>query len=490
MNIADALTEHAERRPDHPAIVDGARTITYADLDPLVHRTAAHLGALGVGPGDIVGVALGDNADHLVLLYGVARLGAAILPMDVRWTPAEKTRLSDFFGARLVLREAGDELGAGIRSISIDVAWREAVAAADAGREFPRDESLPLVLSLSSGTTGRPKGPMISHRHMLARFENQRVTLTFRADDRYLSVTPVYFGGGRHYTMGFLFRGATVIFFPPPFESQDLVEAVREQRASVTLVVPTILRRLLQLPEQDTPLLAGLRILFSTGAVLHPDERRAVLMRISPNLINYYGSTEGGGISVLLPEHGGGAAGSVGKAVSTTEIQVVDETHAPLPAGEIGRIRYRGPCVADGFYNDAAASAEAFRDGWFYPGDLGRFDDEEFLYLAGRAKDIIIRAGINIYPEEVEQTLLTHPAVRDAAVLGWPSPDKGEEVAAFIVASEEISAGVLQDHCRASLAPYKVPRGIFFVDDLPKNAMGKVVKPELAARLPDTSNAT
>lgn len=487
MNIADPLTKHAERRPDHPALVDGPRTITYRELDPLVRRTADHLAALGAGPGDIVGVALGDNADHLVLLYAVARLGAAVLPMDARWTQTEKANLAGFFKARFVICEAGDDLGDGVTSIAVDSAWHSAVAAAHTGQDFPSDDSLPLVLSLSSGTTGRPKGPMITHRHMLARFENQRVTLTFREDDRYLSVTPVYFGGARHYTMGFLFRGATVIFFPPPFEPQELVAAAGKYEATVTLVVPTILRRLLQLPEQGPPLLGGLRLLYTTGAVLHPDERRAVLARVSPNLINYYGSTEGGGISVLLPEHGGAAEKSVGRAVSTTEIQVVSEAHEPVPAGEIGRIRYRGPGVADGFYNDPAASAEAFREGWFYPGDLGRLDDAGFLYLAGRAKDMIIRAGVNIYPEEVEQTLLAHPAVRDAAVLGWPSPDKGEEVAAFVVTSGEVSEAALQDHCRASLAPYKVPRGIFFVDDLPKNSMGKVVKPELAARLPNTS---
>ena len=486
MNIADSLTGHAERRPDHPAIVDGARTITYRELDPLVRRTAAHLGALGAGPGDIVGVALGDNADHLVLLYAVARLGAAILPMDVRWTQAEKAKLADFFKARFVIREAGDP-GDGVPSIAVDSAWRDAVTRADTGQDFPSEDSLPLVLSLSSGTTGRPKGPMITHRHMLARFENQRVTLKFREDDRYLSVTPLYFGGGRHFTMGFLFQGATVVFFPPPFEPHDLVAAAGAYGATVTLVVPTTLRRLLQLPEQDAPLLGDLRLLYTTGAVLHPDERKEVLARVSPNLINYYGSTEGGGISVLLPEHGGAAETSVGKAVSTTEIEVVDEAHEPVAAGETGRIRYRGPCVADGFHNNPEASVESFRDGWFYPGDLGRLDGAGFLYLVGRAKDMIIRAGVNIYPEEVEQSLLTHPAVRDAAVLGWPSPDKGEEVAAFVVTSRAVSEETLRDHCRASLAPYKVPRGIFFVDDLPKNAMGKVVKPDLAARLPDTS---
>ena len=147
-------------------------------------------------------------------------------------------------------------------------------------------------------------------------------------------------------------------------------------------------------------------------------------------------------------------------------------------------MRYRGATVADSFHNDAQASAESFRDGWFYPGDLGRIDENGYLYLAGRAKDMIIRAGVNIYPEEVEQVLRSHPSVREAAVVGWASAARGEEVAAFVVTEGAGDDEALKRHCADSLAPYKVPRGIFFVDEMPRNAMGKIRKPDLAAGLP------
>ena len=157
--------------------------------------------------------------------------------------------------------------------------------------------------------------------------------------------------------------------------------------------------------------------MLSTGAVLHPDEREAVINRLHPEFINYYGSTEGGGITVLLPEHIDSAAASVGEPVFATEVQVVDEAGLPLAPDAAGLVHYRGPAVADSFHNDPEASREAFRGGWFYPGDIGKLDQDGRLYLVGRAKDVIIRAGVNIYPTEIEQTLLAHPAVRDAAVV-------------------------------------------------------------------------
>ena len=218
--------------------------------------------------------------------------------------------------------------------------------------------------------------------------------------------------------------------------------------------------------------------------MLHPEERRQVMARLCPEFINYYGTTEGGGITVLLPEHAGEAERSVGEPVFATQVQVVDDHGASLAPGEVGHVRYRGPSVAEGFYNDSEASQEAFREGWYYPGDLGRVSTDGHLYLVGRTKDVIIRAGINIYAAEVEQALLEHPAVRDAAAVAWPSRINGEEVAAYVVSAGGVDAETLRAHCRARLAPYKVPLGIFFVSELPKSSAGKVLKSELAAGLP------
>lgn len=482
-NIATALEENARRRGTHPAIIDGKRSIDYRELDSLVRRIAGHLSDNGVGDGSIVGVCLSDSANHLMINYAIARLGAVILPLDWRWTEAEKRRVAEFFEVSLMIVMPGDGLE-GLTCLSLDDAWHRAVTNRAPDTPCASGGDRPVVLSLSSGTTGRPKGPMLTHAQFTARFVMQWVTLGFNQHDRYLSATPMYFGGGRSFTTGCLFSGSTVIMFPPPYEPQDLIDAVTEYEATTLLLVPTLLRRLLELPEGDRPLLAGLNRLLSTGAILHPDERDAVMTRLNPQFINYYGSTEGGGTSVLLPKHQGNAASSVGEPIYKTEIQIVDEDDTELPVGEAGHIRYRSPAVSDSFYNDPEASAEAFRDGWFYPGDLGKMDAEGLLYLVGRAKDVIIRGGVNIYPAEIEQVLLAHPSVADAVAVPWPHADRGEDVAVFVTAKEAIEADRLLVHCRKNLATYKIPSGIFFVDEMPKTPLGKIIKADLVKRLP------
>ena len=202
-----------------------------------------------------------------------------------------------------------------------------------------------------------------------------------------------------------------------------------------------------------------------------------------PGFIEYYSSTEGGGVSFLTAEDPEEFGDSVGRAVFGVEVECVDEQHRRLPPGEVGRIRYRGPAVADRFWNDPEATRESFRDGWWYPGDLGMLDESGYLYLKGRAKDMIIRGGVNIYPAEVEAVLQSHPAVADSAVVGWPSREFNEEVAAFVVLKGAATPVELRELCRSRMAPYKVPREVFVLPEFPRNALGKVIKAELSARL-------
>lgn len=482
-NIALALEENAHRRKNHPAIIEGSKTISYQELDPIVRRIAGHLSDQGIEQGSIIGICLPDNADHLMILYAVARIGAVILPLDWRWTEQEKTRVVDFFKVSLVVGLPDAELPR-FNYAAVDDAWHQSVANRAPDSICTDGGENPVVLSLSSGTTGRPKGPMLTHAQFTARFVMQWVTLGFSQHDRYLSATPIYFGGGRSFTMGCLFSGSTVILFPPPYEPDDLVAAVVKYEVTTLLLVPTLLRRLLALPRGNRPLLASLNRLLSTGAILHPDERAAVMSNLNPNFINYYGSTEGGGTSVLLPRHTGVSSTSVGEPIYQTEIQIVDEKDQELPVGEPGLIRYRSPGISDNFYNDPEASLEAFQDGWFYPGDIGQIDKEGLLYLVGRTKDVIIRAGVNIYPAEIEQVLLNHPAITDAVAVAWPNPERGEDVAVFVVMNEVVDGEILLGYCRENIAAYKVPLGIFFIEEMPKTTLGKIIKADLVARLP------
>jgi long-chain acyl-CoA synthetase len=480
-NIADQLALHARQRPTQTAVVHGARTLDYRALDLEVSRRAASLQDLGVTPGALVGIALRDSIEHLLMLYAVARAGGVILPLDWRWKPIEKQRVAEHFGPAAVMVEPGAAFVAA-PCVEAGEAWLAQVAKTEVNREFP-DGDRGLVMSLSSGTTGRPKGPLLSHQRFMNRFWTHAVDLGFGSRERYINATPMYFGGGRAFSMSTLCMGATVILCPPPYTPAELAAEVARTGSTVLFLVPTLLRRLLECDTATLAPLRGLKTLISSGSALTPQERQQIREIICPNFLEYYSSTEGGGISVLSAADQLRFGESVGRPVFGVEVNIVDDQHRVLPAGQTGRIRYRGPAVAEGFYRDPEASKDAFLDGWFYPGDLGAINEEGYLFLKGRSKDMIIRGGINIYPQEVEATLMGHAAVSEAAVVGWPSREFNEEVAAFVMRKDAVEDTELMALCREALAPYKVPRKIFFVDELPRNSLGKVVKAELTARL-------
>jgi len=482
MNITETFAHHARAVPDRPALVHGERVLLYRDLDPLAGRTAAHLQSLGLAPGDVVGVALKDSIDHLVILSALARAGIVILPLDWRWTPDEQARVMAHFGAGKALVEPGRPVPKGAQCIVVDGEWGERVARAQPVSACPGGDP-PLLMSLSSGTTGRPKGPRIRHSHFLARYRVFWINLGFNSQDRFLSATPLYYGGGRTFPLTMLYSGGTSFMLPPPHEPEALCEAVARHRITSLFLVPTLIRRLLTLSDAQLAPIRTLRLLLSSGSALHAEERRH-LRALCPGFVEYYSSTEGGGVSYLTSEDPERFSDSVGRPVFGVEVQCVDEAHQPLPAATVGRIRYRGPAVADGFWNDPEASRESFRDGWWYPGDLGMLDASGYLYLKGRSKDMIIRGGVNIYPGEIEAVLQAHPAVTDCAVVGWPSREFNEEVAAFVILKGEAKPEDLRDLCRGRMAPYKVPREVFVVKDFPRNALGKVIKAELSSKLP------
>lgn len=481
MNLADALAHHARSRPDRPAIIAGERGILHRDLDGLVRRSAAHLRALGLVPGDIAALALRDTVEHVVLLYALARMGAVILPIDWRWAIEEQSRVATHFGARLGIVEPGAAIP-GIDCVALDDAWQRAVATAPGNAAFPSGGDLPLLLSLSSGTTGRPKGPLLTHHQFFRRFLTHWINLNLNSHDRFVSATPIYFGGGRTFAMSVLFAGGTVILFPPPYEPEALAAELRRRRATSLFLVPTLLRRILDLGPAEAAPFHDLRLLLSSGSALHPDERRRIREKLCANFYEYYASTEGGGVSLLTPEDQDRHGDSVGRPVFGVEVEIVDDAHAYLPPGEVGRLRYRGPGVATGFFGEAD-DGEAFHDSWFYPGDLATMDADGYVFLKGRRKDMIIRGGVNIHPVDVEAALLAHPAVSEAAVAGAPHPVFGEEVAAFVTLRASVTEAELVEWCRGRLAPYKVPRSVLVLTDLPRNSGGKILKHLLVERL-------
>jgi acyl-CoA synthetase (AMP-forming)/AMP-acid ligase II len=476
-NLADALRQHARNRGTEIALIDGARQLSYAELDCEVDRGAWALMARGCRPGEIVGLSLRDHWAHVVLMWSCMRAGVVMLPLDCRWTDAERRAVVQHFGAVRVVREPQ----ALVDEVPSD-SWTELLRddAALARSAFPvTDLESPLLLSLSSGTTGRPKGPRITHRHFLRRFYTHWINLGLNAASRYVCATPMYFGGGRTFTLSVLFSGGRVSLCAPPAEPQALAEHIREQSANAIFLVPTQLRRLLQMPDDVQSAFRSLGLMISSGAPLQPNERIAILDRLCPHFHEYYASTEGGGVSLSTPRDLRERPSSVGRPIFGVEVGIVDEHDQSLPPGKVGTLRYRGPGVADSFYRDPEQSAQHFRQGWFYPGDLAERDADGYVYLRGRSKDMIIRGGVNIYPNEIEDVLMRLPAMRECSVFGIADDDLGEIVACAWVGTEAFTEAQLTAHCRQYLAPYKVPARWHRLDELPVNSGGKVLKASL-----------
>jgi acyl-CoA synthetase (AMP-forming)/AMP-acid ligase II len=479
MGITEVFRIHARQRGAKIALVDGELAIDYSSLDRMMNSAAWALHEHGVRRGDVVGVALKDTAHHVLVLLALARLGVIIAPMDCRWQLAEKQSLAKHLRAKYVLveRESADLQA---NWLALDQAWFTS------DRVYQDPEITPdtlLLLSLSSGTTGKPKGPALTHRQYENRFMVYWLDLTFNAQDRFISATPLYFGGGRGFTLSMLFGGGTVHLFPPPFKPEQLFDYVKQVQGTSIFLVPTILRRLLG-SEFEGIAFPTLQKLISSGSAIFEAERRAVRERLSPNLFELYSSTEGGSISVLPPHDFELSPYSVGRPCFRVEVEVVDAQHRLLPPGEVGRLRYRSPSSATKYF--IGEDESAFEDGWFYPGDLGLIDEQGFIKLRGRSKDMIIRGGVNIYPADIESALLQHAGVTEAAVIGVPAKDMGEEIAAFITISTPVTTEEIRTFCKTQLAAYKVPKFVVILDSMPKSSLGKVLKSALPELMPQT----
>jgi acyl-CoA synthetase (AMP-forming)/AMP-acid ligase II len=491
-NLCEIVDFHARTRPTHPALIGPDASLSYQSFAQRTHQYAAALEDDGVRQGDLVGLAMRDTIDHIVMIFALIRLGAIMVPMDWRWTATEKLALINHFDINLLLVDELDDIQAQalyqcsvgtFKTCMIDNTWLKSAASITRTPPVVVADNLPMVLSLSSGTTSRPSGPLATHAHFLARIQNQITTLTFNQHDRYMLATPLFFGGGRAFVLTHLVIGATVVLNAQPYSSSDLLNAVTHYKVDSLFLVPTLLRRLLQESDAQLSKLKRLRVLISSGSPLHAYERQAIRQRITPGFFEYYASTEGGGISVLNPVDQSRYPDSVGRAAYQVDIQIVNEQHELAAVDEVGQVRYCGPGVAESLYKDPEATAISFLDQWFYPGDLGRMNEEGYLFLLGRSKDIIIRGGVNIYPLEIERVIGSYSSITEVAVLPIAAEEFGEEVVAVIVSSSDISEKELVEYCRERLARYKIPSKFIFTDELPKNSAGKVLKAELAQLL-------
>ena len=417
-----------------------------------IETIAARLHAAGVRDGDRVGLAMKDHPDHLLAHYAVARLGAIILPVDHRWTDIEKAEVATTFGATLVVTDGGPI--ANVKSLALD-------GTGNVGASLPPDDNnrdQPLLISLSSGTTGQPKGALVTHGNLYERFVSQWAAIGFDSRDCFALLTPLFFGAGRSFGMCLLAAGGTVRLAPPPLKPEQMAAVLQRPEVSATFLPPTLLRRLLPLADGREPLLQNLQYLLVSGEPLHASEADECRRKICSNLVAYYASSEGGGISVLKSADFAEHSATVGIPTFRTEVEIVDDDGQALAHGEVGRLRYRGPGVATKFLDSDGREQTADSDGWFYPGDLAEKLPTGHIALRGRDKDVVIRGGVNVYPAEIEAALQQMPAVTECAVIGIDDENHGQLLVACVVTAA--SDDDLERHCRARLAPYKIPESL------------------------------
>jgi acyl-coenzyme A synthetase/AMP-(fatty) acid ligase len=478
-NLVDVIAANAMSVGGAPALVDRERIISYAELAQLIGRHAGLLQELGVQPKQRVALVLQDHADHLILLLAVASLGAAALSMNWRGKLEEKQAIAEAFAVDFVIHEPETRPPRGFRAMPLDDEWHRRAGLATPLAPIASARQLPFRILLTSGTTGIPKGVELTHAGALGWCEMVRRVLDLRSGHRHLSTIPLAFSGSVAFNLPHILLGNTVELFPTFFTAEEFVEAVVTRGVTGSILVPTVLRQLFGLARDRRPLLPQLDYLVSLGAPLRPDERRTASELLTPRFYDNYGASGGGPITFLRPEDIAEHAESVGRANPLREVEIVDELDAPLPAGREGRLRCRGPGVAERFCNDGNSETETFREGWYYPGELAKMDDQGFIYLTGRASELIQRGGLKLHPAEVEDVLAGHPNVSEAAVVGAPAPDNEEDVIAFVRLSGPTPERELVELCRRNLASYKVPKSIIPVPDLPRTPIGKVNKPEL-----------
>lgn len=484
MNFVDVVTRQARLRPEAPAIIEGARTLTYREADLLIGQLAAAIASLGIGAGDRVGLCLKDRAEFLLLFLALAKTGTVSVPMDWRAGLHAKGRTASEIGAAVVIREPDAPNLPGIACLGVDELLEAARAATSPLQHSASGGGLLQTIFRSSGTTGVPKGMVVTHDQLIARMRWMAPARYAARDDRRFSAAPLVYYAALIRCCEALYCGRTLILYPSLFTAEELIAAIDRYKPDTTFFVPTIVRRLLELAPAQGRLLPQLQNLVIRGSALQPSEKHEIARRIVPNLYDSFGSTGAGCISCLHPSEIALHADSVGRPVRGLSVEIVDEEDRPVMVGKIGRLRCRGPTVISDFDGSARDDDPEFlRDGWYYTSDLVAFDGAGYLHIEGRAADVINRGGATIYAAEIEGVLLSHSAVCEAAVLGYHAGDLGEEAAAFVVLRSPTDPGHLAGHCRARLGPDKMPRRIIIRDNLPKTASGKIRKPDLAALL-------
>lgn len=487
LNIKTVHALHARSNPNRPAVVDERRSLDYASMERAIKRTTAALRGMGVESGDRVLLCMENRVEYLVTWFALFRIGAPAVHASYRATEDELRYL--FEHAEPIVAIASGRTVEAVRAACGDVPVRDAdgdfwswLEGGRGAETIDRSASGTNVV-YTSGTTGKPKGAVRDFAAM-GLVELSRIVdrLPLREGEKHLVVCPLYHSGAQALALIETSLGAT-IHLQPHFEPRETLELLRRERIESVFMVPTMIRRLLELPDdawrENHP--PALRCLISGAAVFPHALRKRAIRRFGASVVHdFYGATELGWITLI----GGGEMmehpGSVGRPLPGQEVKIVGRDGKEQPTGEVGRLYVRNEQVMSGYLADPNATSDTvIAGGWMTVDDLAHLDEDGYLYIDGRDRDMVISGGVNIYPVEIEEVLTGYPGVVEAAVIGVPDDQWGERLEACVVWEVREDFDGLETAARQALAGFKVPRRWHAFDELPRNPTGKILKREL-----------
>jgi acyl-CoA synthetase (AMP-forming)/AMP-acid ligase II len=494
--MGDGLRRNAYKFPLKIAAKDRFRQTTYSELNSRVNQLANALISLGLRKGDSVALLVGNRIEHLECIFATAKIGVLAIPLDIKWRALEISSVVSFFkpGALILQQECVEEFEKA-KAIS-DLSFLKPIVISDAiygaildweSTAEPAvqvDEDDPFAVLLTSGTTGFPKGCLATHRSFVFHCINNAIEKGLGVHDKALLSSPIYFNAGRSFTLGIIYFGGTMVLHER-FDAEAVLKSIEQERITYIGAVPTMCERMLHVLETNKCDTSSLRCLAITGGKVHPSVLNALQTNITANVYRTYASTDSGQMAISKPSDMANKPNAAGRPVWCVELRIIDDNNESVGVNEVGEIVCKSPLATEGYYMNPEATNASFRDGWFYTGDLGYFDDEGYLFVVGRKKDMVKSGGISIYPLEIESVLYSHPDVLEAAVIGVPDPEWGEAVKAVVVLrlGGSVRDRELIQFCKERLAAYKVPKTMDIVSSLPHTEIGKVAKEKLKSEI-------
>ena len=498
-SVHEMLAKAVAWRPQGVALVCGEESVTYAELDALVARVAGGLKALGVEKDDRVAMVIGNSIEFVVVMFAVARLGAVSVPLNIRHQLAENRHIIEDCEAKVVVYE--HDLSDKVPTLNALPSLKQAIALRRDGTTSPLadlthsstvpqavevDEEDTATILYTSGTTGRPKGAMLTHFSTIHSVIHYKWVMELTEEDRCLLAVPMSHVTGVIALIDTMVHCAGALVIMPAFKATDFINLAARHRITYSLIVPAMFNLCLLAPNFDSADLSAWRVSGYGGAIMPEVTVERIAEKLPRlKLINCYGSTETTSPAVFMPpEEAVARKEYVGLTVPCGHISVMDAEGVEVPYGTPGEVYIGGAMVVHGYFNNPEATEREFKAGYWKSGDLGIMDEKGYLRIIDRIKDVINRGGFKIFASEVENILLDHPAVVEAAVVAKPCPVLGERVHAFVVLRQTVEDAELTRYCANVLSDYKVPEAFHRLEQtLPRNANGKVLKRDLRQSL-------